>query len=676
MGVVNNDGMGVFRDLVAVAAGKTEVGTVKLPDQAVLLAGAAKHLSWLYELDLMLWTSAGVSKASWDLSTALVTCAPQRFRGCSKRYFASSDTAGPLPLVRPKAHAPSALLAALGEVMSTRSQQLLEGAPTTDAASQDQLVRLKVLLNATTDAGQQVVGHHDLHWLQHRAQAYAAANTAPPPTATDMNVEGPHISHNQQHHAAASAALQQCLAATHDAVPELPGFGTEPQSLLRLAAVHQHQQSFQDVASAGNEDDAAEDAYDDIDPDDVALLDGFGQADYGPHGTVTVAAGAAAGDEQKAISDSARQGLLDSAFPAGTALNTAVQRGSKYGAKRAAALKRQGYHASVHGANGSGKSNFRGVFWDRKNSRWRAQVGFNNRKIFMGYFGEPAEAARAYDKKVVQLHGALAKTNFPLEEYVDDLRAFNELHQQQAGVATFPPQPIMAAPAAPAGRKSLKRRLQPADSDCTDSTADDNGNESGSNAGASGGNGALAASCSGPECGASFSAGAGAPLGGQGTIVVSSSGTCSSHRWLNVTALHWQWRQVLEGSQGSRHGRLLAAGKQQQRKGSRELTLVMWPCSQLRGHGWDASQSSAATLVAMASDRSEVLGRAGGWGSTFGALPQGPAGGNSVMDSFHPMTALILQLHVHAASCAWVQVPGGRLRHPQNLYDGRQYDVS
>lgn len=249
--------------------------------------------------------------------------------------------------------------------MSTRSQQLLEGAPTTDAASQDQLVRLKVLLNATTDAGQQVAGHHDLHWLQHRARANAVANTAPSLTAADMDVEGPHVSCNQQHHAVASAALQHCLAATHDAVPELPGFATEPQSLLRLPAAHQHQQIFQDVTSAGPvappTDDAAEDAYDDIDPDDVALLDGFGQADYGPHGTVTVAAGSAAGDEQKAISDSAGQGLLDSAFPAGSALHTAVQRGSKYGAKRAAALKRQGYHASVHRANGSGKSNFRCV---------------------------------------------------------------------------------------------------------------------------------------------------------------------------------------------------------------------------------------------------------------------------------------------------------------------------
>jgi hypothetical protein len=38
-----------------------------------------------------------------------------------------------------------------------------------------------------------------------------------------------------------------------------------------------------------------------------------------------------------------------------------------------------------------------------------SQVGFNNRKIFMGYFSSPADAARAYDKKVVQLHGALGE---------------------------------------------------------------------------------------------------------------------------------------------------------------------------------------------------------------------------------------------------------------------------
>jgi hypothetical protein len=250
--------------------------------------------------------------------------------------------------------------------MTTRSQQLLEGALTTDAASQDQLVRLKVLLNATETG--QFLGHHDLHWLQHMSQASAAAHTGPPLTATDMEVEGPHLSRNQQHRAAQSAAMPQGTAGTQHAEHQLPGFAIDLQSLLRVSEAHQHQQRLQDcqqycqdAAPTGIEDDAAEDGYDDIHPDDVALLDGFGQADYGPHGTVTVAAGSAAGEEQKVLSGLAGQGLLDSAFPAGSVLHTAVQRGSKYGAKRAAALKRQGYHVSGHMTSGSGKSNFRCV---------------------------------------------------------------------------------------------------------------------------------------------------------------------------------------------------------------------------------------------------------------------------------------------------------------------------
>lgn len=40
------------------------------------------------------------------------------------------------------------------------------------------------------------------------------------------------------------------------------------------------------------------------------------------------------------------------------------------------------------------------------------QVGFNNRKIFMGYYGSPGDAARAYDRKVVQLHGALGEAGW------------------------------------------------------------------------------------------------------------------------------------------------------------------------------------------------------------------------------------------------------------------------
>jgi hypothetical protein len=50
-------------------------------------------------------------------------------------------------------------------------------------------------------------------------------------------------------------------------------------------------------------------------------------------------------------------------------------------------------------------SNHRGVFWDKKSRRWRCQLGHKNRKIFLGYFAVAEEAARAYDQKLVELHG-------------------------------------------------------------------------------------------------------------------------------------------------------------------------------------------------------------------------------------------------------------------------------
>jgi hypothetical protein len=45
------------------------------------------------------------------------------------------------------------------------------------------------------------------------------------------------------------------------------------------------------------------------------------------------------------------------------------------------------------------------VFWDKKSRRWRCQLGFKNKKIFLGYFGVAEDAARAYDHKLVELHG-------------------------------------------------------------------------------------------------------------------------------------------------------------------------------------------------------------------------------------------------------------------------------
>jgi hypothetical protein len=49
------------------------------------------------------------------------------------------------------------------------------------------------------------------------------------------------------------------------------------------------------------------------------------------------------------------------------------------------------------------------VFWDKKTGRWRSQLGYNNRKIFMGYFNTPEEAGAAYDAKAVEIHGRLGE---------------------------------------------------------------------------------------------------------------------------------------------------------------------------------------------------------------------------------------------------------------------------
>lgn len=45
------------------------------------------------------------------------------------------------------------------------------------------------------------------------------------------------------------------------------------------------------------------------------------------------------------------------------------------------------------------------MFWDKKSRRWRCQLGHKNRKIFLGYFAVAEAAARAYDQKLVELHG-------------------------------------------------------------------------------------------------------------------------------------------------------------------------------------------------------------------------------------------------------------------------------
>ncbi len=57
-------------------------------------------------------------------------------------------------------------------------------------------------------------------------------------------------------------------------------------------------------------------------------------------------------------------------------------------------------------------SGFKGVYFYRKTKRWLAKLRFQNQPIYIGLFDDPEEAARAYDKKAVELFGEFAKTNF------------------------------------------------------------------------------------------------------------------------------------------------------------------------------------------------------------------------------------------------------------------------
>lgn len=62
------------------------------------------------------------------------------------------------------------------------------------------------------------------------------------------------------------------------------------------------------------------------------------------------------------------------------------------------------------------KSGFKGVCWHRKIKKWQAAILGNGERRYLGYFVDPADAARAYDKAATELHGAFALLNFPREE--------------------------------------------------------------------------------------------------------------------------------------------------------------------------------------------------------------------------------------------------------------------
>jgi hypothetical protein len=59
------------------------------------------------------------------------------------------------------------------------------------------------------------------------------------------------------------------------------------------------------------------------------------------------------------------------------------------------------------------RSKYKGITWKNTSKKWQAQIGVNGKKIFLGYFRDEFEAAKAYDKAARKYHGEFAALNFP-----------------------------------------------------------------------------------------------------------------------------------------------------------------------------------------------------------------------------------------------------------------------
>lgn len=56
-------------------------------------------------------------------------------------------------------------------------------------------------------------------------------------------------------------------------------------------------------------------------------------------------------------------------------------------------------------------SGFKGVTWHKRIGKWSARIGVDSKNINLGYFDDPKEAARVYNKAAIKEHGEFARLN-------------------------------------------------------------------------------------------------------------------------------------------------------------------------------------------------------------------------------------------------------------------------
>ena len=62
---------------------------------------------------------------------------------------------------------------------------------------------------------------------------------------------------------------------------------------------------------------------------------------------------------------------------------------------------------------GTKHSKYKGIYWKKRNRKWMAMIGFQKKRIHLGYFRSEIDAAKAYDQAARRYHKDFASLNFP-----------------------------------------------------------------------------------------------------------------------------------------------------------------------------------------------------------------------------------------------------------------------
>lgn len=68
------------------------------------------------------------------------------------------------------------------------------------------------------------------------------------------------------------------------------------------------------------------------------------------------------------------------------------------------------------GLRQNNKSGYKGVRYEARRNKWRAEIKKDYRNVFLGYFNNKHDAAKAYNVAAVELHGEFANLNIIKEE--------------------------------------------------------------------------------------------------------------------------------------------------------------------------------------------------------------------------------------------------------------------